>query len=59
MGAFKTAEEEGALFYYEVSVGEVLIIREINESLTANKIEKLVAINGTTNYILTKWLLKV
>lgn len=53
---FKTADEEGVLFYYEGSVGGgIPIIREINESLTANKIEKLVGIiNGTTNYILTK-----
>lgn len=57
---FKTAEEEGVLFYYEASVGGgIPIIREINESLTANKIEKLVAIiNGTTNYILTKMALE-
>ena len=53
---FRTAEEEEVLFYYEASVGGgIPIIREINESLTANKIEKLVGIiNGTTNYILTK-----
>lgn len=53
---FSTAEKEGVLFYYEASVGGgIPIIREINESLTANKIEKLVGIiNGTTNYILTK-----
>lgn len=53
---FKTAEEEGVLFYYEASVGGgIPIIREINESLAANKIEQLVGIiNGTTNYILTK-----
>lgn len=53
---FKTAEREGVLFYYEASVGGgIPIIREINESLTANKIEKIVGIiNGTTNYILTK-----
>lgn len=53
---FKTAEKEGVLFYYEASVGGgIPIIREINESLTANKIEKIVGIiNGTTNYILTK-----
>lgn len=53
---FKTAEKEGVLFYYEASVGGgIPIIREINESLTANKIEKLLGIiNGTTNYILTK-----
>lgn len=53
---FRTAEAEGVLFYYEASVGGgIPIIREINESLTANKIEKIVGIiNGTTNYILTK-----
>lgn len=53
---FSTAEKEGVLFYYEASVGGgIPIIREINESLTANKIEKIVGIiNGTTNYILTK-----
>lgn len=53
---FNTARDEGVLFYYEASVGGgIPVIREINESLTANKIEKLVGIiNGTTNYILTK-----
>lgn len=53
---FRTAEREQVLFYYEASVGGgIPIIREINESLTANKIEKLVGIiNGTTNYILSK-----
>ena len=53
---FRTADEEEVLFYYEASVGGgIPIIREINESLTANKIEKLVGIiNGTTNYILSK-----
>lgn len=53
---FETAETEGVLFYYEASVGGgIPIIRGINESLTANKIEKIVGIvNGTTNYILTK-----
>jgi len=53
---FKTAEQERVLFYYEASVGGgIPIIREINESLTANRIDKLVGIiNGTTNYILTK-----
>jgi homoserine dehydrogenase len=57
---FKTAEEEGVLFYYEASVGGgIPIIREINESLTANKIEAIVGIiNGTTNYILTKMTLE-
>ena len=53
---FRTAEQERVLLYYEASVGGgIPIIREINESLTANKINKLVGIiNGTTNYILTR-----
>lgn len=53
---FKTAEEEEVFFYYEGSVGGgIPIIREIKESLTANKIQQIVGIiNGTTNYILTK-----
>ncbi|HWQ29898.1 MAG TPA: homoserine dehydrogenase [Negativicutes bacterium] len=57
---FKTAEDEEVLFYYEASVGGgIPIIREINESLTANKIEKFVGIvNGTTNYILSKMALE-
>jgi len=57
---FETAEEQGVLFYYEASVGGgIPIIREINESLTANKIEKIVGIiNGTTNYILSKMTLE-
>jgi homoserine dehydrogenase len=57
---FRTAEEEGVLFYYEASVGGgIPVIREINESLTANKLEAIVGIvNGTTNYILTKMALE-
>ena len=57
---FKTSEEEQVMFYYEASVGGgIPIIREINESLTANKIEQLIGIvNGTTNYILTKMTLE-
>jgi homoserine dehydrogenase len=53
---FKIAEEEKVLFYYEASVaGGIPIIREINESLTANRIEQIIGIvNGTTNYILSK-----
>lgn len=53
---FCTAEEENVHFYYEASVGGgIPIIREINESLTANKILQIIGIiNGTTNYILTK-----
>jgi homoserine dehydrogenase len=57
---FNAAEEEGVMFYYEASVGGgIPIIREINESLTANKIQQLIGIvNGTTNYILTKMTLE-
>ncbi len=53
---FKIAEEEKVLFYYEASVaGGIPIIREITESLTANRIEQIIGIiNGTTNYILSK-----
>ncbi|WP_291637096.1 homoserine dehydrogenase [Clostridium sp.] len=56
---FKIAEEENVLFYYEASVaGGIPIIREINESLTANRIEQITGIiNGTTNYILSKMTL--
>ncbi|MGV8979569.1 homoserine dehydrogenase [Clostridium sp.] len=53
---FKIADEEKVLFYYEASVaGGIPIIREINESLTANRIQQIIGIiNGTTNYILSK-----
>jgi homoserine dehydrogenase len=53
---FATAEVEDVMFYYEASVGGgIPIIREINESLTANKIQQITGIiNGTTNYILSK-----
>ncbi|MBU3145053.1 homoserine dehydrogenase [Clostridium sp. CF012] len=53
---FKIAEEENVLFYYEASVaGGIPIIREITESLTANRINQIIGIiNGTTNYILSK-----
>ena len=56
---FKVADAENVLFYYEASVaGGIPIIREINESLTANRIEQIVGIiNGTTNYILSKMTL--
>lgn len=52
----KTAQEEKVFLYYEASVcGGMPIIKQINESLVSNKIEKIVGIvNGTTNYILTK-----
>lgn len=57
---FTTAESEEVMFYYEASVGGgIPIIREINESLTANKIQQITGIiNGTTNYILTKMTLE-
>lgn len=57
---FKTSEEEGVHFYFEASVGGgIPVIREINESLTANKIEQIIGIvNGTTNYILSKMSLE-
>lgn len=56
---FDTAKEEDVLFYYEASVaGGIPVIREINESLTGNKIEKIMGIlNGTTNFILSKMTL--
>lgn len=42
--------------YFEASVaGGIPIIQVVNESLTGNKINKIIGIiNGTTNYILTK-----
>lgn len=53
---FEKADKEGLMFNYEASVaGGIPIINGINESLTANKVERLYGIvNGTTNYILTK-----
>jgi len=53
---FEKADKEGVMFNYEASVaGGIPIINGINESLTANKVERLYGIvNGTTNYILTK-----
>jgi len=56
---FEIAKQENVLFYYEASVaGGIPIIREINESLTANRIEQITGIiNGTTNYILSKMTL--
>lgn len=57
---FKTSQQENVLFYYEASVGGgIPIIREINESLTANRIKTIIGIlNGTTNYILSKMTLE-
>ncbi|OOM09339.1 homoserine dehydrogenase [Clostridium saccharobutylicum] len=53
---FEKADEKGIMFQYEASVaGGIPIIKGIDESLTANKIETLYGIvNGTTNYILSK-----
>lgn len=50
------AKKGGAGLYFEAScVGGVPIIRALEESLQANRINSLVGIiNGTTNYILTK-----
>ncbi|WP_297518994.1 homoserine dehydrogenase [uncultured Clostridium sp.] len=53
---FEEADKHGVKFNYEASVaGGIPIISGINESLTANKIERMYGIvNGTTNYILSK-----
>lgn len=53
---FQKADEKCVMFNYEASVaGGIPIIKGIDESLTANKIEQLYGIvNGTTNYILSK-----
>ena len=53
---FQKADEMGIMFQYEASVaGGIPIIKCIDESLTANKVETLYGIvNGTTNYILSK-----
>ena len=49
---FERADKEGVMF---LVAGGIPIINGINESLTANKVERLYGIvNGTTNYILTK-----
>lgn len=50
------AKTKAVNFLFEASVGGgIPIIRPLNQSLTADKIEKINGIlNGTTNYILTK-----
>ncbi len=50
------AKSKNVNFLFEASVGGgIPIIRPLNQSLTADKIEKINGIlNGTTNYILTK-----
>lgn len=52
----KIAKEKKCNYLFEASVGGgIPIIRPLNYSLTAEKIDEIVAIlNGTTNYILTK-----
>lgn len=50
------AREHGAGLYYEASVcGAVPVIRAMNDSLQANRLNSVMGIiNGTTNYILTR-----
>lgn len=50
------ARSKNAGLYYEASVcGGIPVIKAVQESLQANKIERIMGIiNGTTNYILTK-----
>ena len=52
----RTAKEHAAGLYYEASVcGAVPIIRAMNDSLQANRIDSVMGIiNGTTNYILSR-----
>lgn len=52
----QTAHDNGCNYLFEASVGGgIPIIRPLNYSLTAEKIEAITGIlNGTTNYILTK-----
>lgn len=52
----KTAHANGCNYLFEASVGGgIPIIRPLNYSLTAERIEAITGIlNGTTNYILTK-----
>ncbi len=52
----KAAKESGAGLYYEAAVcGAIPIIHSLEESLQANRIDKIYGIvNGTTNYILTR-----
>ncbi len=52
----KVAKAHGAGLYYEAAVcGAIPIIHSLEESLQANRIDKIYGIvNGTTNYILTR-----
>lgn len=53
---YETASKNKVHLCFEASVaGGIPVIREIKESLTADRIEEIVGIlNGTTNYILSK-----
>lgn len=53
---FKEASDNGQEIFFEGSVaGGIPLIKPLQESLAADKIEKVMGIlNGTTNYILTK-----
>lgn len=52
----KTAKSNEAGLYYEASVaGGIPVIKVMNESLQANRVQEIMGIiNGTTNYIFTK-----
>ncbi len=53
---FDAAEEAGLDLYFEASVaGGIPLIRPLKESLTGERIERIIGIvNGTTNFILTQ-----
>jgi homoserine dehydrogenase len=53
---FTTAQQSGALLYFEAAVGGgIPVVQGLNEGLAANRIEKIYGIlNGTTNYVLTR-----
>ncbi len=53
---FTTAQQSGALLYFEAAVGGgIPVVQGLNEGLAANRIGKIYGIlNGTTNYILTR-----
>ncbi|MCL1855234.1 MAG: homoserine dehydrogenase [Clostridia bacterium] len=52
----KAAKKTGAGLYYEAAVcGAIPIVRSLEESLQANRIDRILGIvNGTTNYILSR-----
>lgn len=57
----KIAADKNVNFFFEASAGGgIPIVRPLISSLTADKITEITGIlNGTTNYILTKWRMKV